>query len=428
MALPVGTKLGPYEVQSQLGVGGMGEVYRARDSRLDRTVAIKILASHLSSYPELKQRMEREARTISSLNHPHICHLYDIGSQNDVDFLVMEFLDGETLAERLRKGPLPLHEILRTGIAIAEALAAAHRQGIVHRDLKPGNIMLTQVAAKLMDFGLAKPSGLTNASSASGTAVPSFTAAPTLSGPSPLTPLAPSSALSSTCRPSRSKAKKPTPAPTSSPSALCFTRWLPVSDRFRGKVRSRWRRQFSKAIPTPSARFSRLLHLRSSTSSPPASRRILATATLRLMTSNSSCNGSRPKNLARKNPHLTSPRRIQICVLTSCGQHSHSSRLFSAQSVEQSFTAKLQSHPSTPSSMHPRRLVSISPATQPVLPSSHLMAAPSLSPQPAPMATKQYGCAPLTPSKRTNSPGPTTPSFLSGLSTTARLGSLPREN
>src|SRR5579872_2946172 len=189
MALPVGTKLGPYEVQSQLGVGGMGEVYRARDSRLDRTVAIKILASHLSSYPELKQRMEREARTISSLNHPHICHLYDIGSQNDVDFLVMEFLDGETLAERLRKGPLPLHEILRTGIAIAEALAAAHRQGIVHRDLKPGNIMLTQVAAKLMDFGLAKPSGLTNASSASGTAVPSFTAAPTLSGPGPLTPL-----------------------------------------------------------------------------------------------------------------------------------------------------------------------------------------------------------------------------------------------
>jgi serine/threonine protein kinase/Tol biopolymer transport system component len=189
MALPIGTKLGPYEIQLQLGAGGMGEVYRARDSRLDRVVAVKILAAHLSSSTELKQRMEREARTISSLNHPHICHLYDIGSQNGVDFLVMEFLEGETLAERLRKGPLPLHEILKIGIAIAEALAVAHRQGIVHRDLKPGNIMLTQAGAKLMDFGLAKPSGLTTASSTSGTGAPSFTAAPTLSGPSPLTPL-----------------------------------------------------------------------------------------------------------------------------------------------------------------------------------------------------------------------------------------------
>ncbi len=184
-----GAKLGPYEIQSPLGAGGMGEVYRARDTRLDRTVAIKILASHLSSSPELKQRMEREARTISSLNHPHICQLYDIGSQNGADFLVMEFLEGETLAERLRKGPLPLNEILKIGIAVAEALAIAHRQGIIHRDLKPGNIMLTQAGAKLMDFGLAKPQGLASSSSTSGTAAPSFTAAPTLSGPSPLTPL-----------------------------------------------------------------------------------------------------------------------------------------------------------------------------------------------------------------------------------------------
>src|SRR5271169_1926782 len=188
MTLTSGKKLGPYEIQSPLGAGGMGEVYRATDTRLDRTVAIKVLASHLSSSPELKQRMEREARAISSLNHPHICHLYDIGSQDGTDYLVMEFLEGETLAERLRKGALPLNEILKIGIAIAEALAVAHRQGIVHRDLKPGNIMLTQGGAKLMDFGLAKPLGLQPTGVGSGT-VPAFTAAATLSGPSPLTPL-----------------------------------------------------------------------------------------------------------------------------------------------------------------------------------------------------------------------------------------------
>jgi serine/threonine protein kinase len=188
MALASGIKLGPYEIQSPLGAGGMGEVYRAMDGRLDRTVAIKVLASHLSSSPELKQRMEREARAISSLNHPHICQLYDIGSQDGTDYLVMEFLEGETLADRLRKGAMPLAEIYRIGIAVAEALAVAHRQGIVHRDLKPGNIMLTQSGAKLMDFGLAKPIGVPAMATSSG-AVPSFTAAATMSGPSPLSPL-----------------------------------------------------------------------------------------------------------------------------------------------------------------------------------------------------------------------------------------------
>src|SRR5450432_2071408 len=147
MPLAAGTKLGPYEIQSPLGAGGMGEVYRARDTRLDRIVAVKVLASHLSSSPELKQRLEREARAISSLNHPNICHLYDIGSQDGTDFLVMEFLEGETLAEGLRKGALPLADVLKIGIAVAEALAVAHR------DLKPGNIMLTKAGAKLMDFG-----------------------------------------------------------------------------------------------------------------------------------------------------------------------------------------------------------------------------------------------------------------------------------
>jgi serine/threonine protein kinase len=184
MALTSGIKLGPYEIQSPLGAGGMGEVYRARDTRLDRTVAIKVLASHLSSSPELKQRMEREARAISSLNHPNICQLYDIGSQDGNDYLVMEFLEGETLAERLRKGPLPLNEILKIGIAVSEALAVAHRQGIVHRDLKPANIMLIKAGAKLMDFGLAK-----SAAAGGPTGAPLLSAARTMTEASPLSPL-----------------------------------------------------------------------------------------------------------------------------------------------------------------------------------------------------------------------------------------------
>ena len=156
MSLASGTKLGPYEVQAPLGAGGMGEVYRARDTRLERTVAIKVLPEHLSANPESKQRFEREARSISSLNHPNICALYDIGSQDGIDFLVMEYLEGQTLAERLQKGALPIEQVLKIGIEIADALDKAHRQGIVHCDLKPGNIMLTKSGAKLMDFGLAK--------------------------------------------------------------------------------------------------------------------------------------------------------------------------------------------------------------------------------------------------------------------------------
>jgi eukaryotic-like serine/threonine-protein kinase len=187
MALSSGTKLGPYEIQAPLGAGGMGEVYRATDTRLDRCVAIKVLASRLASSPELKQRMEREARAISALNHSHICQLYDLGSQNGTDYLVMEFLEGETLAERLRGGPLPLNEVLKIGIAVADALNAAHRRGIIHRDLKPGNIMLTKSGAKLMDFGLAKPLGV--AAGSSSVSPPSFTATATISSPSPVSPL-----------------------------------------------------------------------------------------------------------------------------------------------------------------------------------------------------------------------------------------------
>src|SRR5205085_9902484 len=164
MALSAGTRLGPYEILAALGAGGMGEVYRARDTRLERTVAIKVLPTHLSSNPDLKMRFEREAKAISSLSHPHICTLHDVGHQDGIDFLVMEFLEGETLAARLEKGALPLKQALEYGIQIAEALDKAHKSGIVHRDLKPGNIMLTKSGAKLLDFGLAKPAPMLSSS------------------------------------------------------------------------------------------------------------------------------------------------------------------------------------------------------------------------------------------------------------------------
>jgi Tol biopolymer transport system component/predicted Ser/Thr protein kinase len=156
MALASGTRLGAYEILAPLGAGGMGEVYRARDTRLDRTVAIKVLPANVASRPELRQRFEREARAVSSLNHPHICVLHDIGQQDGIDFLVMEYLEGETLAGRLARGPLSPDQALRHAIEIAEALGQAHRQGVFHRDLKPGNVMLTKSGAKLLDFGLAR--------------------------------------------------------------------------------------------------------------------------------------------------------------------------------------------------------------------------------------------------------------------------------
>jgi serine/threonine protein kinase len=167
MPLAIGTKLGPYEITAAIGAGGMGEVYRARDTRLDRCVAIKILPSQLSCNVELKNRFEREAKTLSSVTHAHICHLYDVGSQAGVEFLVMELLEGETLASRLQRGALPLPELLKIGVQIADALARAHRLGITHRDLKPANIMLTKGGAKLMDFGLAKPAGVSPIATAS---------------------------------------------------------------------------------------------------------------------------------------------------------------------------------------------------------------------------------------------------------------------
>jgi serine/threonine protein kinase len=156
MPLAAGTRLGPYEIIAPIGAGGMGEVYSAKDTRLDRTVALKVLPPHLADAPEVRQRFEREARAVSSLNHPNICALYDIGRQDSTDYLVMEYIEGETLAKRLERGPLAPLELSRIAIQICEALEKAHRQGVIHRDLKPGNVMLTKSGAKLLDFGLAK--------------------------------------------------------------------------------------------------------------------------------------------------------------------------------------------------------------------------------------------------------------------------------
>src|SRR6202045_1528536 len=152
MAVATGTRLGPYEVVAPIGAGGMGEVWRGRDTRLDRSVAIKILPAELADNAQFKLRFEREAKTISQLNHPNICTLYDVGE----NYLVMELLDGESLADKLAKGPLPLDQVLRYGVQIADALDKAHRAGIVHRDLKPGNIMITKSGANLLGFVVAK--------------------------------------------------------------------------------------------------------------------------------------------------------------------------------------------------------------------------------------------------------------------------------
>src|SRR5271154_5765761 len=177
MALSAGTRLGPYEIVAAIGAGGRGGVYKAKDTRLERTVAVKVLPQQLSASPEVRQRFEREAKTISQLSHSHICALYDVGNQDGIEYLVMELLEGETLADRLGRGSLPLEQVLRYGTEIADALDKAHRQGIVHRDLKPGNVMITKSGVKLLDFGLAKAmtapapqSGLTSLPTMMGTA------------------------------------------------------------------------------------------------------------------------------------------------------------------------------------------------------------------------------------------------------------------
>ena len=156
MAITAGTRLGPYEILGAIGAGGMGEVYKATDTRLNRTVAIKVLPPHFAGDADMKQRFDREAQTIAGLNHPHICTLHDVGEQDGVSFLVMEHIEGETLAARISRGALPIDDALKVAGEIIDALDKAHRQNIVHRDLKPANIMLTKGGTKLLDFGLAK--------------------------------------------------------------------------------------------------------------------------------------------------------------------------------------------------------------------------------------------------------------------------------
>src|SRR5262245_55037617 len=182
MPLAAGTRLGPYEIVAPLGAGGMGEVFRAKDTRLGRDVAIKVLPQHLSANPEVRTRFEREAKTVSSLNHPNICTLFDVGREGDTDYLVMELVDGETLAQRLARGALPSAELLKLAAQIADALSRAHRAGVIHRDLKPGNVMLTKSGAKLMDFGLARATGLAGAGGTSGLSA-ALSQSPTMAAP-----------------------------------------------------------------------------------------------------------------------------------------------------------------------------------------------------------------------------------------------------
>ena len=177
MVLSTGTRLGPYEILAAVGAGGMGEVYKACDTRLNRIVAIKVLLPHFTSEPDSKHRFDREARAIAALSHPHICSIFDVGHQGGTGFLVMEYLDGETLAQRLARGKLPVDQALRYAIEIADALSAAHKGGVVHRDLKPSNVILTSSGAKLLDFGLARMGGTATQHTATHTAREPLTAA-----------------------------------------------------------------------------------------------------------------------------------------------------------------------------------------------------------------------------------------------------------
>ena len=241
MNLANGTVLGPYEILSPIGAGGMGEVYRARDTRLDRIVAIKVLPAGVAT-GTMRARFEREAKAISGLNHPNICALYDVGHHDGVDYLVMEHLEGESLADRVSRGALPLSQVVRYGAEIAQALDHAHRRGITHRDLKPGNVMIAASGAKLLDFGLAKlvePSGEMSEQSE------------TVTRRSRSRPKERSSERCRTCLPSMWKGRLSITAVTSFRWGPCSMRWplAGVRSRVARKPRS-WRRS-SRPILRP---------------------------------------------------------------------------------------------------------------------------------------------------------------------------------
>ena len=223
MPLSIGTRFGPYEILSALGAGGMGEVYRARDTRLNRMVAVKVLAPALAS-DDFRARFAHEAKAISALNHPHICGLFDIGRDHDTDYLVLELIEGETLAARIERGALPLAQVLRFGIEIADALEAAHRRGIMHRDLKPANIMVTAIGHQAARFRPCEAHPRRCRAAALDARLPRHRRAPHK---------ARSSGRCSTWHPNRYRARQPMRVPTSSRSAASCTRWR------RGDGRSR---------------------------------------------------------------------------------------------------------------------------------------------------------------------------------------------
>ena len=229
MTLKPGTHLGPYEILSPIGAGGMGEVYKGRDTRLNRTVAIKVLPEHLAVNAKLRERFRREAETIANLKHEHICVLYDVGEQDGKQYLVMEYLEGETLAARLLKGPLPLEQVLRYSIEIADALDKAHRAGVTHRDIKPANIMLTKEGTKLLDFGLAKLKQEARKGMVLDSQAPTPTPRPARFGPAGGAPTLEGTLLGTlqymAPEQARGRRTRSMPARTSSPSAQWSTRW-----------------------------------------------------------------------------------------------------------------------------------------------------------------------------------------------------------
>ena len=293
MAIQPGTRLGPYEVVAQLGAGGMGEVWRGRDTRLDREVAIKILPDSIAANETARARFEREAKVISSMSHPHICVLYDVGHEGVTHYLVMELIEGESLSERLKRGPLPPADVLGYGSQIADALDRAHKQGIVHRDLKPGNVMLTKDGAKLLDFGLARPVAEATPVGSADRGGDQGRDADHRGHDRRDIPVHGARAARGSRRPTR--------APTSSRWERCCTRWRPGVAAFEERIQGRSdRRDRLLRRPRRSPRYSRRCRRRSTTSHETAWRRIPTTAGRARTTWRANCAGSPRRDRRRE--------------------------------------------------------------------------------------------------------------------------------